>query len=170
MPEGEIGEKITKLFKTDEKDTSKFCPVQSRTEPMLMTVKQISLFSLPWARRPLLRPRRLPDRVRAVAGLDNRSRGSCTVHRQCCHTDALFGCLLGIASAICLWLPDVFAHEDFIWTLVIIGHENHMWQETAFSLDPPIQRTNYLYSDQIIKIGWPQKNRGSLERVEISVL
>ena len=25
VPEGELGDKIVKLFKTDEKDTSKFC-------------------------------------------------------------------------------------------------------------------------------------------------
>lgn len=27
MPEGDIGEKITKLFKVEEKDTSKFSPI-----------------------------------------------------------------------------------------------------------------------------------------------
>lgn len=83
MPEGEVGEKITKLFKTDEKDTSKlprvpvvFPGLSARRVPNDGLFRMSSIFFsaninaqtllslLPWARRPPLRPRRLPARVK----------------------------------------------------------------------------------------------------------
>jgi hypothetical protein len=80
MPDGEVGEKINKLFKVDEKDTSEFPslpPVftqspdnmQSSALPPhhvfegganIIFLTQTLSFSPPWVRRPLLRPRRLP--------------------------------------------------------------------------------------------------------------
>ncbi len=72
MPDGEIGEKITKLFKVDEKDTSKlpaYLPATwriwrggiPREEGMLMfRACQTSLFLPPWVKRPLWKPKRLP--------------------------------------------------------------------------------------------------------------
>jgi hypothetical protein len=62
MPDsGEVAEKINKLFKVEEKDTSKFNAMSSPTLSCRLTrgPKMLSS-SLPWARRLLLMPRRLP--------------------------------------------------------------------------------------------------------------
>lgn len=65
LPDGEIGEKINKLFKIDEKDTSK-SHYQLPRWPTISAMydanspAQTLLFLLPWVRRPPLRPRRLP--------------------------------------------------------------------------------------------------------------
>lgn len=67
MPESEIGDKITKLFKTDEKDTSKSRLELYPPKSMINTRTQTSLFSPPWVRRLPLRPRRLPARVKQVS-------------------------------------------------------------------------------------------------------
>lgn len=61
VPDGEIGDKINKLFKEDEKDTSKrqllsFCDC-SRT--LTDCSFQTSSSLLPWVRSPALTPRRL---------------------------------------------------------------------------------------------------------------
>lgn len=60
VPDGEIGEKIDKLFTTEEKDTSK-CLLLPGLPPRLLTLStfQMSLFSLLWVNRLLLKPRRL---------------------------------------------------------------------------------------------------------------
>jgi hypothetical protein len=67
VPDGEVGEKIIKLFKTDEKDTSKPIIHRSLVRNANMTSKTSS-FSRPWARRRLLRPRRLPSKDKRLAG------------------------------------------------------------------------------------------------------
>jgi hypothetical protein len=60
VPEGEVGEKIDKLFTTEEKDTSKFCRApdlfKNATDPPLT---QTSLFLPLWASKLPLRPRKL---------------------------------------------------------------------------------------------------------------
>ncbi len=69
MPDGEIGEKIEKLFKAEEKDTSEFTSsenIDGFAAP-LTHFPQTSLFSLPWVRRPLLRPRRPPASKKLTA-------------------------------------------------------------------------------------------------------
>ncbi|MBE3041358.1 hypothetical protein IMZ48_01995, partial [Candidatus Bathyarchaeota archaeon] len=54
VPDGEIGTKINKLFRIDEKDTSKFpgCLVVIPSAVLTWIVQTLS-FSLPWVRRPL---------------------------------------------------------------------------------------------------------------------
>lgn len=84
MPDGEIGDKINRLFKTDEKDTSKFyrsspgifrclsytscsraCICWFALEANVLTcISQTSSSLLRWVRRPPLRLRRPPARVK----------------------------------------------------------------------------------------------------------
>ena len=66
MPDGEIGDKITKLFKEEEKDTSKSLARTSVTieHVLIRSSSQTSLFSPPWASRPPWRPRRLPAKIK----------------------------------------------------------------------------------------------------------
>jgi hypothetical protein len=61
VPDGEVGEKIDKLFTTDEKDTSKIRHLQDYPEktPLTHYFSQTSSFSLPWGSRLPLKPRRL---------------------------------------------------------------------------------------------------------------
>jgi hypothetical protein len=61
VPDGEVGDKINKLFTEDGKDTSTSKSILKNLE-LLLTRNQASLFSPPWARRPLLTPRRLPNK------------------------------------------------------------------------------------------------------------
>ena len=63
VPDGEVGEKIDKLFTTDEKDTSK-----SRHQPLegfraytdTSSFSQTSSFLLPWVSKLRSKPRRPP--------------------------------------------------------------------------------------------------------------
>jgi len=58
VPDGEVGEKITKLFTEEEKDTSKslqICPLSA-----MLNTYQTSSSSLLWVSSWLSRPRRLP--------------------------------------------------------------------------------------------------------------
>lgn len=64
MPDGEIGEKIERLFKTEEKDTSRSSPPRASADGARSHIPQTLSFSPPWVRRPPLRPRRLPARVK----------------------------------------------------------------------------------------------------------
>lgn len=68
VPDGEIGDKINKLFVVDEKDTSKFLYTFASTRMSALfeliginpRPLQTLLFSPPWVRRPLLMPRKPP--------------------------------------------------------------------------------------------------------------
>jgi hypothetical protein len=60
VPDGEVGEKINKLFTEESKDTSKIPRVKMEGYRQL-TIRQTSSFLLPWARRLPLTPRRLPN-------------------------------------------------------------------------------------------------------------
>jgi len=75
MPDGEIGDKINKLFKVDEKDTSMSPWARAAIPPDLEETKltrapQTLLSLLPWARRRLSKPRKPPSRVKAPYRLD----------------------------------------------------------------------------------------------------
>ena len=71
IPDGEVGEKIEKLFKTDEKDTSKSW-LDQRIVVEVDFIQMLS-FLLPWGKRWLLKPRKLPPRVEnRVARLASR--------------------------------------------------------------------------------------------------
>jgi len=61
VPDGEVGDKIDKLFTTDEKDTSKIRHFQDYISNKSLTqyFSQTSSFSLLWVSRLLLKPRRL---------------------------------------------------------------------------------------------------------------
>lgn len=61
LPDGEVGDKINKLFVEDGKDTSTSRSILNHLKPLLITI-QASLFSPPWVRRPPLTPRRLPNK------------------------------------------------------------------------------------------------------------
>jgi hypothetical protein len=65
VPDGEVGDKINKLFKEEEKDTSESSVLSTMTTPMLIAV-QTSLFSLPWVRRLPLTPRKLRRALRRI--------------------------------------------------------------------------------------------------------
>jgi hypothetical protein len=69
MPDGEVGEKIQKLFVTEEKDTSMTRPCSKLALERIygLITSQTSLFLPPWASSPLLRPRRLPSLVKISA-------------------------------------------------------------------------------------------------------
>ena len=58
VPEGEVGDKINKLFTEDQKDTSK-PPSITKVFAVMLISAQTSLFSPPWVRRPPSTPRRL---------------------------------------------------------------------------------------------------------------
>lgn len=61
VPEGEVGERLVKMFKTDEKDVSKFCRQPSpRLFQGLTSCVQMSLSWPPWARRFAWIPRKPP--------------------------------------------------------------------------------------------------------------
>jgi hypothetical protein len=57
LPDNEVGEKVKKLFQEDGKDTSTFKPCVDSLF-ILADHYQMSLFSLPWARKLPLTPRR----------------------------------------------------------------------------------------------------------------
>lgn len=59
VPSGEVGDKINKLFKEEEKDTSAYHRNHLSNVPVL-TSFQTSSSSLPWARSAPLTPRRPP--------------------------------------------------------------------------------------------------------------
>jgi hypothetical protein len=64
IPDGEVGDKINKLFTDEGKDTSKSIavpPSQCSTNRF-----QASLFSPPWARSAPSTPRRLPNKLLAL--------------------------------------------------------------------------------------------------------
>lgn len=61
IPDGEIGDKIRKLFVDEGKDTSECTPPSADEGPMLTETQTLS-FSLPWVRRLPLTPRRLPNK------------------------------------------------------------------------------------------------------------
>lgn len=89
MPDGEIGEKINKLFKIDEKDTSKPAPtprtrsrcLHARYGPHTNQHTQMLLFSPPWAKKPPLRPRRLLARLKRPGS----SPARCMALLNACH-------------------------------------------------------------------------------------
>lgn len=58
VPDGEVGEKIDRLFTTEEKDTSQFQMVLASISVANCAVK-MSLFLLLWVNKQLLKPRRL---------------------------------------------------------------------------------------------------------------
>lgn len=58
LPDGEIGDKINKLFNDEGKDTSK--SIAMTFDMKMLTSFQTSLSLPPWVRRPPLTPRRLP--------------------------------------------------------------------------------------------------------------
>lgn len=62
LPDGEVGDKVTKLFTEDGKDTSKLYTRASAG--CLLTPLQTSSSSLPWAKSVPSTPRRLPSLVR----------------------------------------------------------------------------------------------------------
>lgn len=59
VPDGEVGAKINKLFKEDEKDTSAYLSYPA-LPTWRLTILQTSSSLLPWVRRPPLTPRRPP--------------------------------------------------------------------------------------------------------------
>jgi hypothetical protein len=64
LPDGEVGDKINKLFVEDGKDTSESIavhPIQFRVNQF-----QASSSSPPWARSLPLMPRRLPNKLLAL--------------------------------------------------------------------------------------------------------
>lgn len=67
LPEGEVGEKIIKLFKTEEKDTSKLLS-DIIFWFRLLTCFQMSSFSLLWVKRRRSKPRRRRARVEMTSG------------------------------------------------------------------------------------------------------
>ncbi len=58
VPDGDVGDKIEKLFRTEEKDTSKL-NLRRFFEHHLLS--QMLLFLLPWVRRLPLKPRKLQN-------------------------------------------------------------------------------------------------------------
>lgn len=58
VPDGEVGDKINKLFTEDGKDTSKH-DCTFRRQQVIDLEKQTSSFLLPWVRRLPLMPRKL---------------------------------------------------------------------------------------------------------------
>jgi hypothetical protein len=58
VPEGEIGQKIEKLFRDEEKDTSAYHLLNIEHNKILTTFQTSSSLP-PWVRRPPLTPRRL---------------------------------------------------------------------------------------------------------------
>lgn len=77
LPDNEVGQKITKLFTEEEKDTSTYFLWHITCEEKL-TNTQTSSFSPPWVRRPPLTPRRLP-RARPKF-LNHLERGCIAAH------------------------------------------------------------------------------------------
>lgn len=63
LPDGEVGDKIDKLFNQDSKDTSMFGKDSGGAEELL-TTSQTLLSLLPWVKRLLLMPRKLPRVLR----------------------------------------------------------------------------------------------------------
>ena len=61
IPDGEVGDKINKMFTEDGKDTSKLD--QEQQFWAMLTCYQMSLSLLLWVRRPALTPRRLPNKL-----------------------------------------------------------------------------------------------------------
>lgn len=59
VPDGEVGDKIEKLFRTEEKDTSKLELMYFWQH--LADLSKMLLFLLPWVRRSPLRPRKLQN-------------------------------------------------------------------------------------------------------------
>jgi hypothetical protein len=59
VPDGEIGDKIEKLFTTEEKDTSTYPSTKVIFWISFLTLIQTSLSSPPWVSSLPLRPRRL---------------------------------------------------------------------------------------------------------------
>lgn len=74
LPDGEVGDKISKLFTEEGKDTSKCCNVRAICN--VADQMQTSLFSLLWVRRLPLTPRRLP-RLPKCSVLDGLGQKSC---------------------------------------------------------------------------------------------
>jgi hypothetical protein len=64
LPDNEVGQKITKLFKEEEKDTSKLL-LWSLFDELPNHASQTLLFSPPWARSAPWKPRRPPTRVKS---------------------------------------------------------------------------------------------------------
>jgi len=60
IPDDEVGQKINKLFREDEKDTSKEND-ESRSRTAAKTFSQTLSCLLPWARRPPSTARRPPS-------------------------------------------------------------------------------------------------------------
>jgi hypothetical protein len=63
VPDGEVGEKIEKLFTTEEKDTSEFCHLEifgGNGHMLTCNLFQTSLFLRLWVSRLLSKPRRPP--------------------------------------------------------------------------------------------------------------
>lgn len=69
VPDGEVGDKIMKLFREDEKDTSTLLPLITHTH-FSLTTPQTSSSSPPWAKKRPSTPRRLPPRVKPVLALN----------------------------------------------------------------------------------------------------
>jgi hypothetical protein len=73
LPDGEVGDKINKLFNEDGKDTSKSLFLNNHARSLLIP-NQASSFSPPWVRSPPSTPRRLPNKFAAL-GTSTVSRG-----------------------------------------------------------------------------------------------
>ena len=65
VPEGEVGEKIKKLFTEDNKDTSALPNPQNLLRALTLVALQTSSSSPPWVKKPPSMPRRL-QRARRV--------------------------------------------------------------------------------------------------------
>ena len=92
VPDGEVGEKITKLFTDEGKDTSKL-----DLKPflrILLTCHQTSLFSLLWVRRLQLMPRRPPS----LKLLSKKQGVECRQNTKGIAT--LFACLVQSCSSV----------------------------------------------------------------------
>ena len=76
-PEGEIGDKIEKLFRTEEKDTSKSGPAFAPMTSNLLS--QMSLFSPPWESRLPLKLRRPLPKVDRLKPFWNDGAGKSSV-------------------------------------------------------------------------------------------
>ena len=64
LPDGEVGDKINKLFNDEGKDTSKSIAVSPSQSSANQS--QASLFSPPWVRSAPSTPRRLPNKLLAL--------------------------------------------------------------------------------------------------------
>lgn len=160
MPEGEVGEKITKLFKTEEKDTSK-AVLATRSPGLQLRLTrppQMSSFSPPWAKRPPSRPRRLPGRAKPPqGGIGFRVRrkvllryGRCRIAEWFRPRDGLP--LLGYVSGRPESLLVGFSRDSSV-VVIATRHAHARGGTKSYFPFAPLPSAQNLYSDKIIQVG-----------------